>query len=184
MIPFNEITKRVRNLLDEHEVTKAPVPVEKIAFALGAKVRYSPFDDEISGMIYIKGSNPIIGVNSLHPPNRKRFTIAHEIAHLILHNKQIADYVHVDKRFPVLMRDANSTTGTQQMEMEANHFAAELLMPSFILLPLLKSHILDIDDEEPLKKLSRKFRVSKQALEYRISNLNYANSILESDSSQ
>lgn len=177
MIPFSEITNRVRKLLDEHEVTEPPVPVEEIAVALGAKVRYSPFDDELSGMIYIKGSNPIIGVNSLHPPNRKRFTIAHEIAHLILHSKQIADYVHVDKRFPVLMRDASSATGTQQMEMEANHFAAELLMPSFLLLPSLKRHILDIDDEKPLEKLSRKFRVSKQALEYRISNLNYTDNL-------
>lgn len=181
MIPFSEITNRVRSLLKEHTVTTVPVPVEEIAIALGAHVRYSPFDDELSGMIYIKGNNPIIGVNSLHHPNRKRFTIAHEIAHLILHREQIAEYVHVDKRFPVLMRDANSATGTQQMEMEANHFAAELLMPSFLLLPLLKSHIFDIDDEEPLEKLSRKFRVSKQALSYRIRNLSYSGGNLDTN---
>ena len=181
MTQFSEITKQVRKLLKEHNVTSAPVPVHKIATALGAKVRYRPFDDELSGMIYIKGSNPIIGVNSLHPPNRKRFTIAHEIAHLKLHSHLIADYVHIDKRFPVLMRDANSATGTQQMEMEANHFAAELLMPSFLLLPLLKSHTFDIDDEEPLEKLARKFRVSKQALAYRIRNINYSASDLDTD---
>ena len=122
-------------------------------------------------MIYIKGQSPIIGVNSLHHPNRRRFTIAHEVAHLILHRQKIADHVHVDKQFPVLMRDANSATGTQLMEMEANRFAAELLMPSFLLLPMLKNNGFDIDDEKPLEKLSRKFRVSKQALEYRIRNL-------------
>ena len=181
MIPFSDITNHVRNLLEEHEVTAAPVPVEEIAIALGAQVRYSPFDDGLSGMIYIKGSNPIIGVNSLHHPNRKRFTIAHEVAHLRLHRDLIADYVHVDKRFPVLMRDASSATGTQQMEMEANHFAAELLMPSFLLLPLLKSHIFDIDDEKPLEELSRKFRVSKQALAYRIRNISYSGSNLDTD---
>ena len=183
MISFTEISNRVRKLLKEHKVTAAPVPVEKIATTLGAQVRYSEFDDELSGMIYIKGSRPIIGVNSLHPENRQRFTIAHELAHLVLHRRLIEDYVHVDKRFPVLMRDASSATGTQRMEMEANHFAAELLMPVFLLSSMLKKNGFDIDDKEPLEKLSRKFRVSKQALDYRISNLNYINNILDSDAS-
>ena len=165
----------------EQKVTSAPVPVDKIATALGTRVRYSSFDDELSGMIYIKGSNPIIGVNSLHHPNRQRFTIAHEIAHLILHRHLIENYVHVDKRFPVLMRDASSATGTQRMEMEANNFAAELLMPLFLLLPMLKKNGFDIDDEEPLEKLSRKFRVSKQALAYRIRNITYSGSDLDTD---
>ena len=124
-------------------------------------------------MIYSKRRSPIIGVNSLHHSNRQRFTIAHEVAHLILHRRLIADHVHVDKRFPILMRDSNSATGTQRMEMEANSFAAELLMPSFLLLPMLKKNGFDIDDEKPLEKLSRKFRVSKQALDYRIRNITY-----------
>ena len=57
------------------------------------------------------------------------------------------------------------------MEMEANRFAAELLMPLFLLLPMLKKNGVDIDDEEPLEELSRKFHVSKQALGYRIRNI-------------
>ncbi len=171
MIPLKDITSRATTLLREHNIEAVPVPVEKIATALGAQVRYRPFDQELSGMIYIKRRSPIIGVNALHHSNRQRFTIAHEVAHLILHRHLIADRVHIDKRFPVLMRDSNSATGTQRMEMEANRFAAELLMPSFLLLPMLKKNGFDIDDEEPLEKLSRKFRVSKQALDYRIRNI-------------
>ena len=72
------------------------------------------------------------------------------------------------------MRDANSATGTQRMEMEANCFAAELLMPLFLVLPMLKINGFDIDDEGPLEVLSRKFRVSKQALDYRIRNIRYS----------
>ena len=177
MIQSRSITTRVRNLLREHNIKAAPVPVEEIATALGAQVRYRPFDQELSGMIYIKGSRPIIGVNSLHHPNRQRFTIAHEIAHLTLHRHLIADHVHVDKQFPVLMRDANSATGTQRMEMEANRFAAELLMPLFLLSAMLKKNGFDIDDEGPLEKLSQKFRVSKQALDYRIRNIVQSSSI-------
>ena len=174
MIQFYEITTKVSNLLKEYKIEEAPVPIEEIANDLGALVRYCPFDDDLSGMIYIKGARPIIGVNSLHHSNRQRFTIAHEVGHLVLHRQLIADHVHVDKRFTVLMRDTNSATGTQRMEMEANRFAAELLMPLFLLQPMLKRKRFDIDDERPLEKLSRKFRVSKQALDYRIRNITYS----------
>ena len=171
MIQFDDITTNVRKLLRDQNVEEAPVPAEDIANALGALVRYYPFDEDLSGMIYIKGARPIIGVNSLHHPNRRRFTIAHEVGHLLLHRHLIAHHVHIDKRFPVLLRDAKSSTGTQRMEMEANRFAAELLMPLFLIVPMLKRNGVDIDDERPLEELSRKFRVSKQALGYRIRNI-------------
>ena len=166
-----DIEKQVKTLLEEHGVTTAPVPVEKIAKSLGARVRHSPLDEELSGMIYIKGNTPIIGVNSRHHPKRQRFTIAHEIAHLVLHRDLITDQVHIDKKFPVLMRDANSAAGTEHMEIEANQFAAELLMPAFFLDQMLKKQGFDIDDDEPLERLARKFRVSRQALEFRIRNM-------------
>ena len=171
MMQSNEMRRRVKALLDIHGLTTAPVSVEKIARLLGARLRFSPLDEELSGMIYIKGDTPIIGVNSQHHPNRQRFTIAHEIGHLLLHRDEIIDQVHVDKRFPVLMRDANSATGTERMEIEANQFAAELLMPSFLLSEMLNKQGFDIDDEEPLERLAKKFRVSRQALEFRIRNL-------------
>ena len=172
MVRFSEIRKRVEALLEAHDVTAAPVPVEEIAGSLGARVRYSPLDEELSGMIYIKGNAPIIGVNSQHHPNRQRFTIAHEIAHLELHRDSIINQVHVDRKFSVLMRNAKSATGTERMEIEANRFAAELLMPSFLLAEMLKKKGFDIDDEKPLEGLARKFHVSKQALEFRIRNMN------------
>lgn len=164
---------KVEKLLQKYGVITAPVRVEKIAKSLGAQLRYSPLDEELSGMIHIKGSTPIIGINSLHHPNRQRFTIAHEIGHLVLHRNEIIDSVHVDKKFPVLMRDQNSATGTERMEIEANQFAAELLMPFFLFAEMLKKKGFDIDDEEPLKKLAQKFRVSKQALEFRIGSINW-----------
>ena len=143
-------------------------PVEKVAKALGAVVCLSPFDDELSGMIFIKDGVPIIGVNSLHHPNRQRFTIAHEIGHLELHREMITSAVHVDKSFPALMRNQKSTTGTEKIEIQANQFASALLMPKKQLCQILDSKQFDIEDEKPLEELAKKFRVSKQALEYRI----------------
>jgi Zn-dependent peptidase ImmA (M78 family) len=135
---------------------------------MGAQVRYSPFDDDLSGMIYIKDGIPIIGVNSLHHPHRQRFTIAHELGHLELHREMITSKVHVDKDFPVLMRDPKSARGTEKVEIEANQFAAELLMPEALIKQALESEPFDIDDDSPIEELAKKFRVSRQALEYRI----------------
>jgi Zn-dependent peptidase ImmA (M78 family) len=159
-----------QKLLARLGINSTPTPVEKIAKALGAQVRFSPFDDELSGMVYVKDGVPVIGVNSLHHPNRQRFTIAHELGHLELHLPMITSSVHVDKNFPALMRDTNSATGTEQIEIEANKFAAELLMPRTLIEEALAGKQFDIDDDGPIEELAKKFRVSKQALEYRIRN--------------
>jgi len=169
--PSNDPQVSAREVLAKLGIKKMPVPVEKIAKALGAVVRFSPLDEELSGMVYIKDGVPVIGVNSLHHPNRQRFTIAHEIGHLIMHRDMISEHVHVDKQFRVLMRDSKSTTGLEEIEVQANQFAAELLIPSSLFDP---SEITasDIDDSAPLDELAKKFRVSKQMLEYRIRNSN------------
>ena len=166
-----DLEERVNALLRECDVTSAPVPVEKIAASLGAEIRYALLNESFSGMLYIREDMPIIGVNSRHPTNRQRFTIAHEIAHLELHRDLIGKQIHIDRKFPVLMRDGDSAAGKIQIEIEANRFAAELLMPSFLLIPMLKKQGFDIDDEEPLKRLASKFRVSRQALEFRIGDM-------------
>src|SRR5580704_17378184 len=89
--------QQAQNVLTELAIKTLPTPVEKIAKARGAEVRFSPFDDKLSGMIHIKDGVPIIGVNSLHHPNRQRFTVAHEVGHLCLHREYITQAVHVDK---------------------------------------------------------------------------------------
>lgn len=164
---------RARKLLDDLGIRSIPIPVDRIARALGAQIRFSPLDEELSGLICIKDGVPIIGVNTLHHPHRQRFTIAHEIAHLQLHRDHITSAVHVDKRFneAVLKRDADSATGTEWLEIEANFFAAALLMPRHILVQHLTASRIDIDDDGPLEDLSKKFHVSKATLQYRIRNL-------------
>ena len=166
--PNDNPSVRAQRLLARHGIQSAPTPIDKIAKAMGAQVRYSPFDDDLSGMIYIKDGIPIIGVNSLHHPHRQRFTIAHELGHLELHREMITSEVHVDKDFPVLMRDPKSARGTEKVEIEANQFAAELLMPEALIKQALESEPFDIDDDSPIEELAKKFRVSRQALEYRI----------------
>jgi Zn-dependent peptidase ImmA (M78 family) len=156
-----------KKLLTSLGIRVIPVPVDKIAKSLGARVRFSPLDDELSGFVYIKDGVPIIGVNSLHNPNRQRFTIAHEIAHLQLHRDFITSAVHVDKKFTesVLKRDAASATGTERLEVEANQFAAALLMPGDILDKLLEESPIDIEDGSCIEDWADEFVVSKTALQ-------------------
>lgn len=163
-----EPEKVARELLEAQGIRKAPIPVDKIAKALGVQIRYSPLDEELSGMIFIKDGIPIIGVNALHHPHRQRFTIAHELGHYMLHRNLLSNEVHVDKQFKILMRNSKSSTGTDAMEVEANKFAAELLLPEFLIEDVLAHSTFDIDDPAPLDELAKKFRVSKQMLEYRI----------------
>lgn len=162
--------ERARQILEQFQITEAPVPVDKIAKELGAQLRYSPLDPALSGMVYIKDNVPIIGVNSLHHPNRQRFTIAHEIGHLELHREEISKAVHVDKEFPVLMRDQKAATGMDKIEVAANQFAAELLIPKKLLDEAIQGGLADIDAIIPIDALAKKFKVSKQALEFRIRN--------------
>ena len=172
-----ELRKRAAALINRMNIRSAPVPVERMAKVLGAELRYKPFDAKLSGMIYIKDGVPIIGINSLHHPNRQRYSIAHEIGHLELHRDLITTAVHVDKQFPVrprvLSRDSSSSDGTDMIEIEANQFAAELLMPKDFLEEALAERTFDIDDQTPVIELAKKFRVSKEALEWRMRNLNY-----------
>jgi Zn-dependent peptidase ImmA (M78 family) len=119
-------------------------------------------------MIFIKDGVPIIGVNSLHHPNRQRFTIAHEIGHLVMHRNKLSSTVHVDKIFE---RGVLATLGSDQDEIEANRFAAELLIPRAFLEKEITDESFDIDDDRPMERLAKLFRVSRQMLEFRFQNL-------------
>ena len=171
--PKQSAEARADKLLASLGIDGIPVPVDKIAKALGARVRYSVLDEELSGFVYIKDGVPIIGINALHHPNRQRFTLAHEIAHLQLHRKFITDAVHVDKQFAesILKRDISSATGTGRLEVEANKFAAALLMPGDILDAFLRGSPVDVEDETSIEHWAKEFVVSKAALQYRIRNL-------------
>lgn len=167
MIPAKRSVVRARaiSLLAKHKVSRAPVPVEKIARGEGVQVFYTPLQGDLSGMALIRNDVPMIVVNSLHHPNRQRFTLAHELAHHVLHPTQLASKVHVDRA--ILRRDQLSSTGKDASEVEANTFAAEMLMPE----TLLSQHIedgFDVDNEVEISKLARRFRVSTAALQFRL----------------
>lgn len=161
--------KVARLVLKRAGITKPPVPVEEFARRKGAIVRYVPFEERnVSGLLYCGADGRrIIGVNSIHAPTRQRFTIAHELGHLYLHD--MVD-VHVDESFRVAFREQLSEEGTDPQEIEANQFAAELLMPADFLKRDARQWAvdMDMDMDEVLQKLARRYRVSTLAMSIRL----------------
>ena len=157
-------------LIKKCDISSPPVPMDVIAKALGATLRFAPFDGELAGMLVRDEDNDrvVIGVNSLHHIHRQRFTIAHECGHLRLHQGK---QVHIDRTFRVNRRDDTSSQAIDPEEIEANRFAAELLMPLKMVIKDLTERDLDIEDESELKVLADRYRVSLQALTFRITNV-------------
>jgi Zn-dependent peptidase ImmA (M78 family) len=171
------IGDRVMQLLSEAGITDAPVDVESIARSLGADVNYSPADDSLSGFLLRneETGTAVIGVNSEQHPLRQRFTVAHELGHYLLHANE---RVHVDRReagFQVKLRNETSSAGTDVEEMEANLFAAQLLMPAeFLRRDLAGYESLDVFEDDPLiNYLKDKYQVSIRALTIRLTRLGY-----------
>ena len=169
----NQIEELVERLLTDNHVSKAPVPVPRIARRLGLKLQLQPFEEEgeMSGILVRDGKDVILGVNASHHLNRRRFTIAHEIGHFLLHE---GDRVFVDRsNYKVSLRDALSSSGSNVEEIEANMFASLLLIPERFLMDDLEGKEIDIADDRAdheVRALARKYKVSPQAMAFRLLN--------------
>jgi len=144
--------------------------LEEIAKELGLLVCLKPYagKDDLSGCIVRTDGKTIIGINSSHHPNRQRFTLAHEIGHYLLH---AGERVIVDHDFRVNLRSKTSNNAFNPEEIEANIFAAELLMPAECLLKDLSNKDIDAENDEAIRELRERYHVSGQALVYRLANL-------------
>ena len=162
--------RRAHAVLQELQITHGPVAVDYVAQRKGITVRFVPLEQDMSGMIF-KKETPIIVVNSLHHPNRQRFTLAHEVGHFELHMQEIGTEVHVDKQFLAYARDTKSSLGSDRREIEANRFAAELLVPRHFLVTALAGRIVDVENEELISELATNFEVSRQMMAFRIAEL-------------
>lgn len=171
MVRSKEIDKLAERLLINHGLLKAPVKISKLAKALGIHVEMQDLDNEVSGFLVRKNNRDIVGVNQSHPENRQRFTISHEIGHYMLHINQqslFVDYYKGDKLFRKNINMANSI-----MERDANQFAASLLMPRKLIAEEIQKLPDNLDYEEKREKISRKFKVSEQAMDFRLKALGY-----------
>ncbi|WP_438019652.1 ImmA/IrrE family metallo-endopeptidase [Sorangium sp. So ce315] len=151
-----------------------PIDVDDIAKRLGLRVVDDYLGPDVSGLLITGREQACICVNSDQARTRRRFTIAHEIGHHYLrHQFEKGDHVHVDRGNFVSQRNARSSEGIDPKEIEANQFAACLLMPSKLVrdrvaelagptAPILDHHV---------ERLAKTFDVSEQAMTIRLMTL-------------
>lgn len=102
-------------------------------------------------------------------PNRKRFTFAHELGHFFLHKDKLKwdhkIFIDTDNNYSLFRRNSVHVRDEDKpLEAEANYFAAELLMPKDV---VEKAY----NEIWSIEILSNVFRVSIEAMTYRLSNL-------------
>ena len=143
---------------------EAPVDVLGMAHALGIRVEmHAPLNPDISGRITLASPAPpayCIEVNGAHSEKRRRFTLAHEIGHFLLHRDMIGDGIQDD----ALYRSRLSN----EIEAEANRLAARILMPPEFVRKIYRAGV------KSLSGLCAAFEVSEEAMRIRLRQLRLA----------
>jgi Zn-dependent peptidase ImmA (M78 family) len=129
--------------------TTPPIDIEKLITQIfGFTLRKLELPENISGKVQMELKE--ITVNTRNSIVHQRFTLAHELGHIVLK--------HDERRWKEF-GDLKEGTPDQPIEEEANAFASGLLMPSFLLKPFA------IAKKTP-KETALQFQVSEQAMWY------------------
>jgi Zn-dependent peptidase ImmA (M78 family) len=157
-----ELDEKTTRLLTGHGLLAEPVDVEALARQLGATVRRDELEDDVSGFLLVEHGVSTITVNSRHHMNRQRFTIAHECGHLHLH-AGAGDRLWVDKTH---FYRATSKPGEDLQEIQANQFAAGILLPEHLVRTSLngRTPLTEVD----ISRLASRFEVSDRAMTVRL----------------
>lgn len=147
---------------------KLPIDVAWLAKELGIAVVEESLPDESSGFLLRRGGLAICAINKRQSLTRRRFTIAHEIGHFLLH-PPVPEYDGLQ----VNRRDAEASAGNSRLEIQANAFAAELLMPEDLIRERFRRPVdlFEALDRDRVTEAARQFGVSEQAMTYRLTSL-------------
>lgn len=163
---FKRAQGEAEKLLAKYRIKSPPIDPEALAEAEGVEVVYSRFNGEVGKLLsgfsqlFQDGRARII-VNADLPAPRKVFTIAHELAHLLLHHH----YVEDGERYQVLpRRNDYGDESKPDEEREADAFAANLLVP----LHMLREY----KDFASPSELAGMFLVSKDMMLHRLKRVN------------
>jgi uncharacterized protein DUF955 len=150
-----DIAKRTRNVLKQAGIKEAPVDLERVLayLRLHHERPWHLSADVWEGLARPGRGRTRFKAHERAPTARERWRLAHEIGHHVLHGDQPAPrQVQWEKN---------------ELEHEADLFAAELLMPAQIVEKAVKEFEGHIDIEEA----ARTFRVGRQEMEKRLRQL-------------
>ncbi|CCY78293.1 putative uncharacterized protein [Brachyspira sp. CAG:700] len=130
-----------------------PIRITAITEEYGIDVYNLSMSSNISGAIIKEGDKYVIYVNDKHPKNRQRFTIAHEIAHYILHKEKIGDNLTDNAMYRSKLSNV--------FERQANILASEILMPVNFVMQF-------IEENKSVSEMASLFKVSEGAMRIRL----------------
>ncbi|PZO78271.1 MAG: ImmA/IrrE family metallo-endopeptidase [Mesorhizobium amorphae] len=150
------IRESIQQHLEEH-----PVKLGEIAKRLGVKVLLSTLPRGTSGQIGQEDGEFVIRVNRHEAKHRQRFTLAHELAHFLLHKDRIVSEGGWSEN--VLLRSGQP----MEIEYEANRLASDLIIPSKQLAEAIKGYSGPMTSEM-IEDLAERFGVSTAAMEIKL----------------
>lgn len=179
----DQIERLAQEVLRQAGALTIPTAVDKVVDSLRVRVHEEDMESDVSGVLIIKGDQRHVLVNKEHASNRKRFTIAHELGHLVLHDNEAerdanGKRMFIDRQIRVYQRVAEPSSSVYKQEgsmtdvwqeREANAFAACLLMPAHHVTRAALER--DLFDELSVASLARSFGVSEQAMSIRLQQL-------------
>lgn len=169
-----EVRFRAKQFCEDHGINEYPVKIVNICNDLGLSVFEEYLNPDVSGLIVVDenkwdkyGTDRFIVVNRSDSPERRRFTVAHELAHFVLHREEETLYAHRDTVRKGVVLD--------KKEHEANYFATNVLMPE----ELVTDRVYDIKmwhgnvpTKIIIRDVAQNFLVSESAAEVRLKQLN------------
>jgi Zn-dependent peptidase ImmA (M78 family) len=160
--------KKADNFLVSCGIKDAPVDLNKICdyLSINLEERFE-IHDEMFGA-YVESENGLkkyIILNNRYHVSRKRFVLAHLIGHSIFHNFHGLHYETIPPDL-LYTNTLKAELEKKQMEIEANNFAIEILMPEKFLIREFRSRkILEYN------KLANKYLVSEYVIKVRMKKI-------------
>lgn len=157
---YLSLPPEVRRDIDEY-LTEHPVKLGAIAKRLGVKVLLSTLPRGTSGQIGQENGDFVIRINRHEAKHRQRFTLAHELAHFLLHRGRIVAEGGWSEN--VLLRSGQPAS----IEYEANRLASDLIIPSNELAKATAEYSGPMTSEI-IEDLASRFGVSAAAMEIKL----------------
>ena len=161
--------KNVEHLLIEAGSFFPPIDVVRIANFLKADIQYVPELFPNPGRIEkLNNGKYLISINYFDHLTRQRFTIAHEIAHLVLHTKDVDKGITDSPNYKGLY----GGKPLANKDSAATKYAADLLMPTDFIVDTFKK-LLELDKriktfEQAAPMLANAFNVSHIMMRIRL----------------
>lgn len=112
---------------------------------------------QVSGLTFYAGAQPVILYNDAEAPQRIRFTIGHELGHLVLGHVQPGEHTRQNRE---------PQPGDNPTEQAANRFAADLLAPACVLWGLDLRRAEDIAEVCKISIQAARFRAERMEILY------------------